>query len=127
MINERYHKLFEELAHTTEITAEQVMELDKQKNDEDGLKTAETMRDDFAKLYDRLSNPDYNITRNDYLKLLVGAFIVVNVLENNKKTTELSIHGYKSDVIPKLQRIMDETSDDSEAEKLSNEIFQLNT
>lgn len=126
MIDSKYYELFKQIARSTEVTSEQVMDYNHKNNDEGGEKTAQTMRDDFRQLYDRLSNPDYQITRNDYLKLFVGCYIVLNMLENNQKNIQTSIHGYKQDIIPKLQRITDETKTDEEADKLASEIFQIN-
>lgn len=127
MVNEKYYELFKNIAHTVETTSEQVMEYNSQNKDEKGEKTAQTMRDDFAGLYDRLSQADYNVTRTDYMKLLVGAFVVLNLLENNKKAIDVSIHGYKSDVLPKLQRIMNESDNDESAAALAEKIFEINT
>jgi len=127
MVNEKYYELFKNIARTVETTSEQVMEYNAKNSDEKGEKTAQTMRDDYANLYDRLSSEDYEITRNDYMKLLVGAFVVLNLLENNKKSIDISIHGYKSDVLPKLQRIMNESDNDESATALAEKIFEVNT
>ena len=127
MVNEKYYELFKNIARTVETTSEQVMEYNAKNSDEKGEKTAQTMRDDYASLYDRLSGEDYEITRNDYMKLLVGAFVVLNLLENNKKSIDISIHGYKSDVLPKLQRIMNESDNDESATALAEKIFEVNT
>ena len=48
-MDKRYVELFKELAKATAVSAEQVMDYDRAKNDEEGLKTAQTMRDDYCK------------------------------------------------------------------------------
>ena len=58
-MNNNYITLFREIAHNCEILSEQVMELDRKNNDEKGLNTATIMRNDYAKLYDRLKAEDF--------------------------------------------------------------------
>ena len=53
-MDKAYIKLFSELSHTTEVIAEQVMNLDKQKTDTAGETAAKTMRNDYAQLYDKI-------------------------------------------------------------------------
>lgn len=127
-MNEKYLKLLKEIAHTVPIYAERVMDYDKQKNDDKGLATAQTMRDDFQKLYDRMNKKDFNpdsLSRADFAKFLVGAFIISENLTAQIKTIRQSINGYKIDIIPKLDRIVNETKTDEESLKLANEIFQI--
>jgi len=82
------------------------------------------MRNDFAALHDKLGT-DEPITRADYAKLLVAAMIITNNIEDRIKSERKAIEGYKIDIIPKLSRINDETTNDEEAQKLANEIFKI--
>lgn len=122
-----YITLFTELAHSSEVIAKQVMALNKANNDEQGETTAAIMRDDYAKLYDKLRNGDGELSRNEFAKLLVSTYIVVNNLEDRIKNYTKSVEQYKINVMPKLQRIIDETKTDEEAKNLANEIFTINT
>lgn len=123
-----YEKLFQEIARTNEILAERVMELDHNQNDTKGEETAKIMRQDYAKLYDQLSKEDFELeqlTRNDWAKILVGTMIAVQNIEDRIKGEQKAVEGYKIDVIPKLQRIIDETKSDEEVRNLIPEIFKI--
>lgn len=126
-MDKSYITLFTELAGASERLAEQVMALDREKNDVQGEKTAQIMRDDYAQLTDKLKNEVFPLTHNDFAKLLVATFIVSNNLEDRIKQYQASIDTYKLNIIPKLQRIIDETKNDEEVEKLANEIFIINS
>ena len=59
------------------------MEYDKKKDDQKGAETAQTMRDDFVKLYDKIKAKDFSaniLTKAEYAKILVAAMIIVNNL-----------------------------------------------
>ncbi len=124
-MDKKYLQLFTELAHAVETLSEQVMEYDRQKNDEKGEQTAQSMRDDYAKLYDKLRGDNVVLTRSEYAKLLVAAYIVVNNIEDRIKGERKAIEGYKIDIIPKLSRINDETTNDADASTLAEEIFKI--
>ena len=127
-MDNKYLTLFREIARNTEIMAERVMAYDKEKKDEKGEKTAQTMRDDFAKLHDKFAAKDFNpntITRSEWAKILVGAMVISNNLEEEVKKIKDAQRGYKIDLIPKLNRIMEETKTDEEALTLANELFEI--
>lgn len=123
-----YEELFKEIARTNEILAERVIELNHEKHDENGEKTASIMRDDYANLYDRIRENDFELTslsRNDWAKLLVGTMIVVQNVEDRIKGEQKAVQGYRIDVIPKLQRIIDETKTDEEVQSLVKNLFKI--
>lgn len=125
-MDKTYLTLFTELAHTTEILAEQVMENDSKK--EQAVNAAKTMRSDYAQLYDRLRDKNFqesSLKREDYAKLLVGAIITAQQIENRIKTEQAALSGYKIDVIPKLERIVNESEDTEGAQKLAQEILTI--
>ena len=124
-MDKKYLQLFIELAHAVETLSEQVMEYNRQKNDEKGEQTAQSMRDDYAKLYDKLRGDNVVLTKSEYAKLLVAAYIVVNNIEDRIKGERKAIEGYKIDIIPKLSRINDETTNDADASALAEEIFKI--
>ena len=124
-MHEKYLTLFKELAKAAEVIAEQVMEYDHQKKDENGEKTATIMRNDFADLNDKLANKDYQITLADYAKLFVAAYVVASNLETKIKNEQIALDGYNTDLVPKLTRITSEAKTDEEAQKLAEELFQI--
>ena len=109
----KYLNLCKELARATAVTAEQVMDYNHNQNDEQGLKTAETMRDDFQKLYDKLTDEKFDgtLTKAEYAKLLVGAYIINNNLRTKVAELKKSIQGYEEELIPRLQKIIDSSED----------------
>ena len=120
-MDNKYTNLFIEMAKTSSVLAELVMEYNRKKNDENGEKNSEIMRDDFLALVDTITSGD--LVRNDYIKLLVAAMIVRNNIQDKVKAYEKAINGYNIDIIPKLQRIVDETKTDEEATALATELF----
>lgn len=123
-MDKKYLQLFTELTRAVEVLSEQVMDYDRAQQNEKGLETATMMRDDFAALHDKLGT-NAPITKADYAKLLVAAMIVTNNIEDRIKNERKAVEGYKIDVIPKLSRINDETTNDEEAQKLAEEIFKI--
>lgn len=108
------------------VAAERVMDLDIKEKAEDGLKAATIMHQDYNALYDKLSNPDCTLdtlTRADYAKLLVGAFIVARNIEDTIVNQQKALEGYKLDTLPKLERINKESTNDEEAQELAKKLF----
>ena len=124
-MNKEYQNLFKELAHAVELLAEQVMEYDHSHNDDEGEKTAQIMRDDFAALTDKFNTEEVALERNDYIKLLTGVYIIINNLQDKITNLKKTIDGYQTNVGAKLQRIMNETKTDEEANTLANELFSI--
>jgi len=122
-MDKKYQELFSLVAQNVANTAEQVMELHKNNNEENEYKTAEVMRDDFLNLKDKLTS-DENLEKADYARLLVGAIIVTNQLENKIKNEQNALQGYKIDIIPKLDQINNEP-DANKAIELATELFTI--
>lgn len=124
-MDKRYVTLFKDLAQATAASAEAVMDYDREKGDEKGLETATTMRDDFQALTDRINEGGeaYSMNKGDAARLLVGAMIQVNQLQDRINNLKKAMSGYQTDVVPKLQSIVDEATDDEAAEKMANEKF----
>ena len=121
-MDKRYVELFTLIAQTTANLAEQVMEEHKKNNEEKGYQTAETMRNDFLDLHDKLGT-DKVLTKADYARLLVGAIIVTNQLNTRIENEKKALHGYKMDIIPKLDQI--NNADASEVKKLAESLFEI--
>lgn len=129
-MDNNYVTLFKEVAKTTSLLAEQVMEYNKNNNDEKGLETATIMRDDFNKLYNKMNIEGFSpeiLTIDDYRRFLVGTLIVVNNINNKISNEQKAVQNYNTTIIPKLQRILDECKTQEEINKLSAELFVINT
>ena len=123
-MDKMYLKLFEAIIQAAEVLAEKVMEYDEKQNDLEGKRTAEIMRDDYAHLYDKINtNEDVTLTKADFAKLLVAAYIVSSNMEVQVQQLQRTLENYKSAIIPKLSRINDETTTDEGITKLAEELF----
>ena len=81
------------------------------------------MRNDYQALTDRISTDGYNLNKSDAAKLLVGVMILVNQLQDKINNLKKAIAGYQTDIIPKLQDIVDNAKDDNEAKSMADEKF----
>ena len=123
-MDKKYVELFKELTRTTAVTAEQAMEYNEAQNDTQGLKAATTMRDDYEALHDRLEE-NYDLTKADTAKLLVAAMLQLNRTQGQIAALRKAATGYQTELIPKLQEIVDNASSDEEAAKMAKEKFIL--
>ena len=121
-MNKDYLKLFQELTSTVSILAEQVMDYNEKHDDNNGVKNAEVLHTDFNELHDKLMS-EATLTKDDYIKLLTGTYIVVNNIQNQIASRQKAVHNYTVDVMAKLQRIMNEATSDEEAASLAEELF----
>lgn len=127
-MDKKYIQLFKELCKTMTLLAEQVMDYNHSQKDNKGEETAQIMRDDYQKLYDRIEAKDFDsnsLQRADFAKLLVGAVVVMQNLEEQVKQRQKAIQGYKIDLIPKLEKVVNETETTEEALEKAKEIFQI--
>jgi len=127
-MDSRYVKLFTQIAQSIEVIAEQAMEANRASNDKKGEDAAEKMREMYMELHDRMSKEDFDpktLSKADYARILVGAAIAAQGIENRIKTEQKALEGYKIDTIPKLNRIMDEAKDDDSARTLAEELFTI--
>lgn len=129
-MDKHYLKLFTQLAHTIEVLAEQVVSINHDKKDEKGEQTATIMRDDYQQLYDRMRQADFDpatLSKRDYARFLVGAIIVVQQIETRIENEKKAISGYKIDLIPKLERIINEIKEGEEDKlpALVSELFEI--
>ena len=125
-MDDSYKSLFIELSRSAQILAEQVMDYDKKNNDTKGYKTAEAMRNDYQRVEDSLKEGTA-LGYNEYVQLLAAGYIIINNLQDKVTEYQKAINGYKTVVIPKLSRIMEEGKDNPEVfNKLVNELFQSN-
>ena len=122
-MDKKYVTLFKELAQATAASAETVMDYDREKGDESGLKTATIMRDDFQDLANRIDVTEYILSKSDAAKLLIAATVMVNQLQGRINIMKNALAGYQTDVLPKLHDIIDNAKDDDEAKSMTEEKF----
>ncbi len=125
-MNKKYITLFKELAQATAASAEMVMDYDRQKDDAKGLEAATVLRDDFQNLKEALEVEGYKLSKIDAARLLVAAMIQVNQLSDKIANLKTAMAGFQDDVVPKLQSIVDASSDE-EAAQLADEKFVIVT
>lgn len=121
-MDKRYTELFVLIAQTTANLAERVMEEHKKNGEDKGYQTAETMRNDYLDLHDKLDS-DEVLNKADYARLLVGAVIVTNQLEARIKNEQKALQGYKIDIIPKLDQI--NSAEAAETAELAEKLFRV--
>ena len=126
-MDKKYLQLFKELARATAVSAEQVMEYNHTLHDDDGEETARIMRDDYQKLYDKMADKEFDgtLTKAEFARLFVGAYIMINQLNTRLTTIKNAIKGYETDIVPKLQKIIDATDEDYA--KIAEEIFIIDS
>ena len=116
-MNEKYKTLFALIAQNMENIAERAMEDDKAKNDMQAYKTAKEMRSKYARLHDLLTSKtvEYTPVKNDIIDLYIGANIVAQQIETRVRREQTAIQGYRLDLIPKLEKAME---NEDEIEKI---------
>ena len=124
LMNEKYITVFKQMCQTVSILAEQVMDYNKKNNNDKGYETAEKMRNMYMALEDKFVNGD-ELSRVDFVQLITVSYIVMNNIQTRIENEQKALEGYKVDLLPKLSRIMNETSDDESARKLAEELFSI--
>ena len=126
-MDKKYITLFKDLAQATAVSAETVMEYNQQKDDEKGVETATLMRNDYQALTDKIAElqENYKMNRSDAARLCVGAMIIVNQLKDKIESLKKAVTGYQTDIIPKLQEIVDNTKTDDEVAEKADAAFIL--
>ena len=125
-MDKKYIELFTLLSRAMENIAEQVMDEHRKNEEMQQYKTAQTMRDDYAKLTDKLDAPNFQIEdlkKADYARLLVGTTVLINQIQNKIERDKQALQGYKLDILPKLDRI--NNTDESEVLTLAKELFTV--
>ena len=125
-MDKKYIDLFKELAKSTTMSAEKVMDYDLKKQDKEGYVTAQTMRDNYSELNNRIEEEgeDYILNKSDSAKLAVATLITISQFKDQIKLLQNAINGYENDILPKLQALVD-LEDDFEISKIANEKFVI--
>ena len=126
-MDKQYLKLFIELSQAMEALAEEVRNLNIDKGKEDEAANADTLRDSFVALSNKLTASDFNgeLTRAEYARLLIGAIVIQRHIEARIQKLNTGLKGYKVDIVPKLERILNETTneDNEKLQTLAKELF----
>ena len=110
-MNSKYLELFTLIAQQIANLAEQVMNDYQDKGETKEQETAQTMRDDYLNLHDKLTS-NQELNKADYARILVGAIIITNQLTARIQNEQKALDGYKLDIIPKLDQINNAEYDD---------------
>lgn len=110
-MNGKYLELFTLIAQQIANLAEQVMNDHQDKGESKEQETAQTMRDDYLNLHDKLTS-NQELNKADYARILVGAIIIANQLTARIQNEQKALDGYKLDIIPKLDQINNTEYDD---------------
>lgn len=125
-MDKNYVKLFEEISRTIDVLSAEVIDFNRQSNDDKGVAAAEGMQENYKNLRNKILANE-QLSHADFAKLLIGAMIVSQQLERRIETEKTALEGYKIDIIPKLQRILNECETEEETQNLSEKIFTINT
>ena len=121
-MDKRYVELFTLISQSVANLAEQVMNNHQDKGETKEQEVAQTMRDDYLALKNKLDSSE-ELNKADFARLLVGAVIVTNQLDARIKNEQKALDGYKLDIIPKLDRINNTEPDEVSA--LAAELFNI--
>lgn len=121
-MDKKYAELFTLISQSVANLAEQVMNDHQDKGETKEQEVAQTMRDDYIALKEKLDNEE-ELNKSDFARLLVGAIIITNQLDARIKNEQKALDGYKIDIIPKLDRI--NSTEPDEVPSLAAELFQV--
>lgn len=110
-MDSKYLELFTLIVQQIANLAEQVMNDHQDKGEIKEQETAQTMRDDYLDLHDKLTS-NQELNKADYARILVGAIIIANQLTARIQNEQKALDGYKLDIIPKLDQINNTEYDD---------------
>ena len=121
-MDSKYLELFTLIAQQIANLAEQVMNDHQDKGETKEQETAQTMRNDYLNLHDKLTS-NQELNKADYARILVGAIIIANQLTARIQNEQKALDGYKLDIIPKLDQINNAEYDDVPA--LAEKLFTV--
>ena len=122
-MHKKYIELFKQILRAVITMSDQVAAYNKNKNDEKGESTANSMSADYKQLLQKIEQENFVLTKAEYAKLLVGVLIIINNIENRIVNEKKAIENYKIEIVPKLEKIIAEENDDKKADELSKELF----
>jgi len=101
------------------------MDYDKAKEDDKGFESAKLLRDDYEKLNQIIEEggDEWAPNKNEAAKLLLASMIQVTQLKDKIEALRKAMAGYSTDLIPKLQEIVEKAEDNEAAIKMANEKF----
>ena len=127
-MHKKYQEVFQALADAAIFSAEIALKHEKTKENKQRIDTANEMHEKYLALNNKIqaAGEEYIPTKDDIALLLIASIIVSKQLENQVENTRKAIAGYQTDIIPKLQQILNECENDSEVASKSEQMFIIN-
>lgn len=120
-----YKKIFSTACQTAASLAEEVMDYNKNSQNDNGYHTAEVMKANYQMLKDNIDN-DKELEYKDYVNLIAIIYIIMNNIQNQIDNKEKALQEYKINILPKLSRIMEEAKEDkSKVKELAENLFKI--
>ena len=107
---EKYKTLFTEIAKSITVLSENVMEYERKNNTGKEL-SSEKIRNEFQKLWDKLSNETIEVsdlTKEDYYYLIIGATIISEQIKNDIEKKKAALNAYSNNLLPALKKIIED-------------------
>ena len=126
-MNKKYQEVFQALSDSAMSSAEIAVKYEQKNGTKQRVDTADEMREKYLALSNKIQASDgaYVPTKNDIVLLLIASVIVSKQLEDRIDSMKKALAGYQTDIIPKLQQVLNEGKDDSEVAKLVEQIFVI--
>lgn len=99
-----YLPLYKEIARKGEVIAEQTIEFEEKRNNEENKQTALKMLDTFRTLSDNLSKKEYELSHSDYTYLFIGSTFVVEGLRAQIAKLQSVLKKYEDEIMPHLKQ-----------------------
>ena len=113
---EKYKTLFTEIAKSITVLSENVMEYERKNNTGKEL-SSEKIRNEFQKLWDKLSNETIEVsdlTKEDYYYLIIGATIISEQIKNDIEKKKAALNAYSNNLLPTLKKIIEDGPEDQD-------------
>lgn len=124
-MHKKYQEVFQALADAATSSAEIALKYEKTKENKQRIDTADEMREKYLALSNKIqaAGKEYIPTKDDITLLLIASIIVSKQLESQMENIKKAIAGYQTDIIPKLQQILNECENDFEVASKLEQMF----
>lgn len=126
-MDKKYIELFKNLARSSATTTELVIDYYNKEKGGEGVEGASTMHEAFQSLYNNINSDEanYHMTKADAAQLAICSIITLGQLQNQLDQIKKAITGYQTDIMPKLQEIVEKAKDDIEAAEMAEDKFVI--
>ena len=111
-MDKKYIELFSELTQKMAVCAEQVEAYENQNGNKKNTDISKEMKEKYLRLYAKI-NETYEMTKEDAVSLYVAASIMAQRIEQQIKDLKTALVGYQTDLIPKLERVIDAKTEEA--------------